>query len=130
MRLERDWRWGLKTGDALATIYSLFAIVVFVVLSGSAMQDKGVTLGGVIVAYYAGGTLAGLIVGMLRPLAVTLTGAIIVGVIGFAVVSCGIGLVIFGWLNRWGPDEFMTIGLMALIFGGVFGAASWQRQRR
>ena len=130
MRLERDWQWGFKTGLAFATMYSLFAVFVFVLSGGQAFRDKDISLMKVVAAYYGGGALAGSLVGLLRPLAATLPGAILVGIAGFVAVSLGIGLVVFGWFLRWGPDEVITVAIMSVVFGGIFGATSWQRQKR
>ena len=130
MRLDRDWRWGLKTGLAFATVYSLFALLLFVLSGGQAFREKGVSLVNVVAAYYGGGAIAGLVVGLLRPLASTLAGAILVGIIAFIAVSSGIGLVIFGGFARWGRDELMTVATMSIVFGSVFGATSWQRWKR
>jgi hypothetical protein len=130
MRFERDWKWGLRLGLSFATLYSVFVVGLFVVQGDQPFLSKGISLSSVVVAYYAGGALAGVIVGLLRPLAGTRIGAIVVGVISFFVISAGIGVVLFGWMFRWGSDEWLTVLTMALIFGSFFGNFVWDRYLR
>lgn len=127
MELKRDWRWGARTGLIFGTLYSLYALLLYAIRGDRPFAENGTTLARAIAAYYAGGLVGGVVLGVLRPIAITLGGAIVIGVVAFLAIMAGAGMAAFGPPWRWGVAEVVTLLITASIFGVTFGAYGWHR---
>ncbi len=108
---------GIRWGLAMATLMS--AWVTFVVVAGSpdAFTKIGVTYQEVVAAYYAGGIVAGAIVGALLPLRRTFAGAALVGTVAAFPVWVGFWFVSEGAPQRWQSGDWYGIALFSVVFG-------------
>lgn len=125
--LERC-RVGVEYGVLGAVAYSLFVVVAYVVTGGSNLEDQGLTLPGVLSAYFAGGIGGGLIYGVLGPLAKWRMGAAVVGF--FVSIPIWVGAaIILPALHLGDAVTWVTILLAAVLVGGIGGFILWEADR-
>ena len=107
-RIDRDGlasrlRWGATWGLRYGAVYTIVALLA-VVLGGTRLLDRaGVSLLGVLLLYLAGGPLIGALIGLLRPVADTDLGAIVVGIVATVPLMAGVALA-KGEFPPWSPD--------------------------
>ena len=114
---RRDMVWGVTFGLAMAALYSLIAIVIYVFAGQEPFAAYEISLGEALIGYWAGGLLGGAIFGVLRPLARKPFGAIVVGI----VVAVPASAAIIFTIDENAPWQAVII--MALIFGTIGGVA-------
>jgi len=74
-------RQGVKYGIVMAAVYSAFAVFVRLSQGPEPFRDGGVSVPSLLLAYFSGGVVAGVLVGLLAPLARRLVGALLLGFI-------------------------------------------------
>ena len=104
-RLANDLRWGVRGGVAFAVVYSIIAAVIFLMRGDAAFQSYRISLGGIVMAYIAGGCIGGATVGALRPLLRWQVGAMLVAVMGVMPLFFAINILRFGWFSVWTAGE-------------------------
>jgi hypothetical protein len=109
--------WGL----AVAVVISLYVLVLRGLSGPGPFERQGVTLLGVIAAYLGGGAVAGIVVGLLRPMTRWRWGAVSVGVLAAFGSAVAIGIAMEGHPALWGPDIWFGCTFAALFFGVVGG---------
>lgn len=118
--LAADLREGVFVGLFMATFFSLFAAAIMLVASlGEGMRAFSI-LGWVAGGYFAGGVCAGLVFGMLRPIAAFPLGRMTIGVLGGMAVYGSMAFII----PYVDPDTDLTLRmqlLMALALGVIVG---------
>lgn len=130
MRRETNIGLGVFFGVALATFYSAFVLILFMIRGDSAFEANDITLLGTISAYYFGGIVGGVIVGLLLPLATWRWGSVIVGVVAAVPVFLGIGIAMYGGPGSRGPNDRFGLVTAAILLGGFGGYAFWEPVRR
>ncbi|HEU5077078.1 MAG TPA: hypothetical protein VFU02_22965 [Polyangiaceae bacterium] len=112
---------GLAWGAAAAFIYSIIALLLFALgeARGEAPPADYPSLPALVASYTAGFLAAGLLVGLLRPLARFPLGAMLLGALGALCVYGAVGIPVLGFPLR--PLHFF-VGLAAALFiGPAFG---------
>lgn len=120
-------RWGLAWALGYIAFYCVVAMIMNAVSNGEAYASKGITLPQVLGVYVVCGLIGGLILGTLRPLTKTKTGATVVGVIVAVPIFMGIGVLRSGppWL--WDDTTWVPIGIVSLILGAFGAEISWSK---
>ena len=119
-------RLGLIVGAIMATLYSLYALVVFLLSGGDAFLRYDTSFPVVVLTYYAAGILGGGLIGSLLPFASSLPGRILLGALGGLVVFFCLGLAMNGPFGNWSPTDWQDIAFLGLGMGGVAGAL-WRK---
>ncbi len=104
-----DLRWGVKAGWAFAGVLSAWVLILSLLQGSTRFEKLGVTTGTIIVTYFAAGTVAGGLVGLLRPLTRSRVGAVVVGALAGIIVYTAISVAMDGWAN------------IDLVFGAICG---------
>lgn len=110
---------GLRLGAAFAAAYSIFAVIVFVVSGGRAVESLEWGLFGLLAAYCCGGLLTGALGGLLSPLARSSARAYGVGIVSSAPTFAAIAI-------ASGDSPVSEVGavgivLLSLTLGGICG---------
>ncbi len=125
--MKRDMMWGVRMGLLFASLFCAYAVAIFATQGSKSFDRLGVSLPAVLVVYCVGGAVAGAVVGLLRPLAVSRWGAMAVGVLAAVPVSAAALVALEGSPSRWSKDDLMGIVLYAIVMGVVGGNWFWIR---
>lgn len=112
---------GVAGGVGLATLYSIYVVVVAHTNGPEAFAKDGVTLETVVVTYLVGGTVSGAIVGALLPLRRNIVGAVFVGFVAAVPLIMGIFYSISGSPTRWQSSDWMGVFVISSAFGVAAG---------
>lgn len=122
----RDMIWGMKWGLVMGLIYTLFAsVVVFAKEFQDSAVSQHVEIPLLLAAYPVTGVMAGLIVGLFRPLLVSRTGAVIVGVMAAVPVTLAFVRLVRGPLSGLATPEWIGAGGAAILLGSMGGYIWW-----
>jgi MFS-type transporter involved in bile tolerance (Atg22 family) len=126
MEMFRDIRWGTRWAAWMVGIYAIFASILYAV--GLGLSDM--TLPAVIAAYAVVGLASGALLGLLRPLAQSKRGSMVLGaLIAFSIYY---PLALFGTRNA--PVEKLpgtvVLAVLCALFGGAYGKQTWKRTHR
>ena len=102
----------------MAAYYSVFALVIYSLQGAAAYDAYGLTLGKILLLYWAGGLVGGFMVGLLMPITRSRIGAALVGAVAAFPVFAGISLSIYGSEMEWG-----VVIICAVVLGGIGGVA-------
>lgn len=119
--IGRNVRWGVVQGASFAAIAS----VVVSVFQIPQWHIYGQHLWVVVGTYFAAGIGAGAVVGLLRPLARHLIGALVIGIV--AAVPVGIAVSLAASSPKWGPIEWRFVRFFALFCGPLGGFIRWKQ---
>lgn len=108
-------RTGIILGAIMATLYSLWVLIVYVFHGAAAFTALDITFGGLVLTYYVTGIAAGALIGLLSPLARSKAGAMLVGWLGAFLVTVGISLNMFGFFTKWVPANWVICAVVALF---------------
>lgn len=129
--IRSDVLFAIKKGAFYATLLSVYALTLVVLSRGRVLDKYGpnVTVIRVIVVYYSAAVLGGTVVGVLKPIAKTLLGSML---IGFLVALIGGFFVLMTLLP---PEEWRSVlplatVLFALALGPGAGAINWYFDRK
>lgn len=120
-------RTGTLIGFVIASLYSLYAVILYAIRGAAPFEANGVSLGGIVAAYYGAGVAGGAIVGALSPLLRWRLGATIVGIVAGFVVFLGIGLATEGHISRWTGRTWETAIVLGTLFGVICSNIIWRR---
>ena len=123
--MRENLRVGVLLGLVGATLYSAYAGVLFLLNGPGTFERNGATLQTVVLTYYAAGTLGGLTVGALWPLARSLPGTILIGVCVALIFFFCVSVAVDGPVWRW-PAEVWQDVLLSGLFFGVAGSFIWR----
>jgi len=118
----RDLQWGLSWAGAF-TAFFLGLGVIARLIRGQKMLP-GVTMPEIILVYLVLGLAGGLLVGLFRPLAQSMTGACVLGAVWGIFLGLCIRVMARGWRD-WQPGEVVL--MLFFIAGGAYLAASFRR---
>jgi hypothetical protein len=111
---------GIKIGLMFTVVFSVMAVVVFVISGGTVFDRSFSTLGLVIAAYLVGGIASGALFGLLRPLARWAVGAAILGVVAAMPAYAAMRFAVDGF-TPWTADDTSTVLVLSSIIGGLGG---------
>jgi energy-converting hydrogenase Eha subunit B len=117
---------GAAIGLAFACLYSLYVTGLYLIQGPEPFQRLGTNLGVVIGTYFFGGISAGVVVGVLQPIARWRLGAMGVGIIAAFFVFFGILVAADGLPSRWGSDNWITLTVLPILFGTFAGNSFWK----
>jgi hypothetical protein len=80
----------------------------------------------VLASYPLAFMLAGMVVGALYPLRRYRFGALLLGLLGFAIFFAVILLGVHGWFSRWPRSDWFVVCIGALTMGPVAGYTFWK----
>ena len=106
------------------TVAMGFAAIVFIeylVLGSRTTSRIGVTLPSILLMYVGGGVLAGIILGVGRPLGRTQVGSMVLGVFVATCVYVSAGIAIYGLPNHWHGKEWFSTVVVGILIGALSG---------
>ena len=121
--------WGIKWGLAAAVFFSVWVTGVRLISGEAPFRDVGVTYAGTVVTYLLLGLVGGCVLGTLRPVAASRSGAILTGWVIAGVVYCGVSIAMGDPPWRWSGFQVVALLLISLLVGSVGGNVHWQRAR-
>jgi hypothetical protein len=71
--------WGARWGAIFGLVYATIALVILIFSGTKPFEAQGTTFVNTVIVYMVGGTAAGCVVGLLRPLANNRLGAAVIG---------------------------------------------------
>lgn len=116
--------WGLGWSLKFVVAYSLIAGAVFVV---AGPPDGPLSFPQILLMYLGLGFVAGVLIGLLRPLFRTRAGATVAGMIVGAAVYIGAGVSVAGIRVLREPGPVIALMLAAVIVGGLSGSKWWKQ---
>jgi hypothetical protein len=116
MTLAQDMRWGVKQGVSLGVFYSVFVTILYVATGGENARDVHLSLGTLISFYLFGGVFCGAIVGVLRPLARSKSGAYVVALAASVPAVVGAVSLRYGPPSQWDPDAIIAAPIIVIAF--------------
>lgn len=125
-RLGRNVAWGASIGFGSGAIFCLIVLLERLVRGPHFLDAYGIGFGTLLACYLAGGTGAGLVVGLARPLLRWWAGAIVVGIFAGLVAAGALGLGMSGPIRTWGADAWTAVLIMGVVGGGWLGYSNWE----
>jgi hypothetical protein len=116
--------WGLRWSLKFVVAYSLIAGSVFIF---SGPSDGPLSFPQILLMYLGLGVVAGIVIGLLRPLFRTRMGATVAGMIVGAAVYIGGGISVAGIQVMHEPGPVIALLLAALLVGGLSGSKWWKQ---
>jgi len=120
--LRVDLTWGMKGGLLVATIFSSWAGLVWVLSQGGPWKEQGLSLPAIVGGYLVGGVSAGAIVGLLRPLTRSKLGAYAVGYLAGCFVMAALLAAVAGPPTGWNAVHVIGLLFVALYAGYGIGS--------
>jgi hypothetical protein len=112
-----DLKWGIRWGLWMAAGFSAIALVITGFRGSPDYPEFGLSIGSIILLYFALGLIAGALVGVLRPFTRTKSGGFFVGWLIGSLVYGGAGLMIKGV----GIAIIPVALILGLAIGGTLG---------
>jgi hypothetical protein len=121
-RARTNVRWALGWSIPMALAYCAWAGVVALLQGSTHFDQFGVTLWTVMGTYLASALVAGILLGLCRPLLRWRLGAVVVGAVAGTSVYSAIGISMAGLQ----PTSFVVGTLCGVLVGGVLGWSWWR----
>jgi hypothetical protein len=122
--------YGVTFGLGLATIYSLWALGVFLVAGSRSFARVDTTLGAAVIAYYSAGLLGGVLAGLMLPLGRFLFGAVVLGILVGTVFFFCIEVATSGPFWQWTSTNWKAVLALGAIVGGLCGVGMYSQRGR
>lgn len=119
--MTKNILWGLQFSMSVAVVFALIVLTEYRLLGPGTTTRFGMTLGSVLLMYLCGGLLAGVVLGVGRPLGKTHVGAIILGIF---VATCVYGsgcVAIYGSPAGWHGKQWFSAIFLGVVFGAFGG---------
>lgn len=126
--IRENVAWGVRWGLQFAVVLVVWVLIVFLIGGSAAFAKYDTTLGKTIGVYLGGGALAGLIVGLCRPLLRNQIAAGIVGVFAAIPVIIMVDLTLHP--GKWDGDDVWVISILSLFYGLVMGPICYRQATR
>lgn len=123
----------LRDGALAGILFAAFGLLVGAVRIGFALLGGrhfhfGLQDAVVLGAYPVAFMLAGMSVGALYPLRRFRLGALLLGLIGFAIFFTVILIAMDGWFSRWPRRDWLVVCIGALTMGPIAGYSFWKNR--
>lgn len=119
-------RIALMIGLVMATLYSAYAVLLYLGAGPAVFARHGTSLLPVIVTYYVAGSVGGAAVGMLLPLTRYLLGQLVVGVVVASIVFFCITVAAQGPPSSWRDEDWEGLLVLSLVTG-IPGSILWRK---
>jgi hypothetical protein len=119
-RLVSRLAWGVRWGALFGAAFVMIAVAIYFLSGKSAFESHRTTLLRMVLTYFVGGVLAGTVVGLLKPLTNSKTGAAIVGFAAALPVATLIRFATDGF-GLWQRSDTIEAIVMGLILGAPTG---------
>ena len=113
-QIGADVFWGIAIGLAMATFYSIIAVTIYVLRAGAPFHEAGIGWGVTLGAYWVGGAVGGVLLGLLRPLTRNNAGAVFAGILVAIPVFTAIAVAL-------ADISWIAVLICAVIFGTMGG---------
>jgi hypothetical protein len=123
---QENLKIGLAMGLLIATLYSAWAVGLFLISGREAFEKYNVSVIAVLATYYAAGIIGGALVGLALPMARSFFGRIVVGVVAALVFFFCVFVAMQGPFWHWTSDVWGSVASLGLIFG-VVCSVLWRR---
>jgi hypothetical protein len=120
MDLARRLWWGARWGALFGCAFVAIAVAIYVLSGQSAFESHHTTFGQVALTYFFGGVIAGVVVGILRPLTRSKAGAALVGFMAAMPVAILMRFATDGF-GPWQQSDTVEIIVLSLILGAPTG---------
>ncbi len=122
--LKRNIIWGIAWGLGVATLFSLYVVVLALIRGTWLFPPFGVSGVRILTTYYVTGAIGGIVIGLLRPWLRYWQGSFAVGLLA--------GLLIYGGISYalQGRPDLLMAALLGLLVGGPGGILFWHREWR
>jgi hypothetical protein len=117
---------GILVGLSFTAAYSVYVVILYLLSGNEPFEVHHTTLLKVVRAYVFGGVVAGATVGLLQPFVRGKLTAVSVGVVAAFFISIGLGVATSGMVSQWGSQQWITVTIMALLFGSYGGLYFWK----
>lgn len=124
-RLIANLRWGIRWGLLFAAILGSWAVIVFAIRGFKEFAKLEVTISAVIGFYFVSGSVAGVILGLCRPLLKWRSGAGVVGAVS-AIVILGMGQVLYRGFHRPDMLEIELVVPTGIFMGAFLGIVFYE----
>jgi hypothetical protein len=118
MTITKNLKWGLRWGLILAIAFTGIALVVALATGSQSDSRGGPSLVSLVGFYFLGGTVSGLLVGLLRPIIAHKPGAILVGTLVTAELLSLLDY-LFVIKDHWQTVDTELVTVVSLIAGPV-----------
>jgi len=118
-------RWGLGWTLGFVIAYSLIATAVFLF----AGPPPGYSFGHLLATYLMLGVIAGVALGILRPIGKSKLGAVFLGMIVGTLIYLGGGISFYGPHLLGEPGPVIALLLAGVVVGGLMGRKIWLSSR-
>jgi NO-binding membrane sensor protein with MHYT domain len=116
----------LILGLVLAIFFSGVALIIYFARGSAPFDANELTLGRAVAVYFAGFTAAGLLAGVLNPLARRKWGAVVVGVLATVPITCLTQFALQGSVLPQDSGGMAALVVLPLAFGGPMGYMAWK----
>ena len=127
MTIINNLKWGVRWGLVVAVAFTGIAVVVAVAAGPD--PRGGPSLPSLVGFYFLGGTVGGLLVGLLRPITAHKAGAIFVGTLVTAALLSLLDY-LFVIKDHWQTVDTELVTILSLIAGPVTTLMIWEGKSR
>lgn len=124
--MKANIRLGFLMGVGLATLYSAWALGLFILSGADPFEKHQTSILAVVTTYYVAGMVGGVAVGSLLRIGRSLPGRITLGIVASFVLFVCVSVATQGPPWRWPVSEWRDVVLLALLFG-VICSLLWRR---
>ena len=108
----------LATGITIATTLSVLVLLSSLWRRTPTSESYGVSMGAIVITYYAAGIVGGGLVGVVLQLGDNWTTRVSAGLIAaFALFFC-IAVATDGWVSSWTGGDWVRVLFLTVVFGG------------
>lgn len=127
MRMTTNVRTSVLIGLTMASLYSLYAMVLYAVRGNEPFDANEVSVSAIVLAYYGGGLIGGAIAGLLWPLVRWRVGATLVGAVVAFFLFLGIIAAMDGTGAFFRSESYLEAAVIGTLVGGVAANLTWRK---
>jgi hypothetical protein len=117
--MRNNVRTTIVIGMIMATVYSAYAVVLYVLRGSAPFESDDTTIWVVLLTYYSAGALGGAVIGALLPLARWRVGRTMLTFLGVSIAILCIEIAMSGPFWHWSGDTWHELMVLTLIFGSL-----------
>ena len=122
-------RLGMFYGTGMATLNTIFVLLRYSSSGPGLFERNGVSIGGIVAAYYVGGILGGAVVGLLWQFLRSRLGATVTGMAAAFPGMTAITLASRGPFSQWNTTDWWGCLFGAVLIGGLTANFVWRPTR-